>query len=117
MIAEVDEQPTDDVRIMYDTSSAVTVCPHGFQEELGTRNDNGGPRCEAATANAVILGGAREVPVDIADTNFSFRFRVANVTKLSVSAEGLFQDGCTTVIAKAGGCYVITPSGQTITLH
>ena len=37
--AKVGEQPTDDVWILYDTGSAVTVCPHGFQGELGTRND------------------------------------------------------------------------------
>ena len=41
-------------------------------------------------------------------------FRLANVTEPIVSAEGLFQAGCTTVISKTG---VITPSGQAITLH
>ena len=88
MIAEIDERPTDDVRILYDTGSAVTVCPHGFQEEFDAKNDNGGPRGEAATVNAVTLRGAREVLVEIADTNFRFRFRVANVTKPVASAEG-----------------------------
>ena len=44
------------------------------QEELRTRNDNGEPRCEAATGNAVTLGGAWEVPMAFADTDFSFRF-------------------------------------------
>ena len=39
MLAEVDEQSTDDVWILYGTGSAVTVCSHGFQGELGTRND------------------------------------------------------------------------------
>ena len=53
-------------------------------------------------ANAVTLGSAREVLVAISDTNFSFRFRVSNVTKPIVSAEGLFQAGCTTVISKTG---------------
>ena len=57
MIAEVNEQTTDDVWILYDTGSAVTVCPHGFEEALGTRNDTGGPRCDAATRSAVTLGG------------------------------------------------------------
>ena len=73
--------------------------------------------CEAATRNAGTLGGAREVPVSIADTNFSFRFRVASVTKPNVSVEGLFQTDSTAVIFKTGWCYVVTPSGQTITLH
>ena len=72
------------------------VCPCGRQEELGTSNDNGGPRCVAATGNTV---------------------RVANVTKPIVSVEGPFPAGCTTVISKTGGCHVVTPSGQTITLH
>ena len=58
MVAEVAEQPTDDVWILYDTGLAVTNCPHGFQEEHGTRSDSGGPRCEAATRNVVTLGGA-----------------------------------------------------------
>ena len=40
------------------------------------------------------LGGDREVLVEISDTNFSFQ-----------------------VISKTGGCYVITPSGHTITLY
>ena len=56
--------------------------------------------CEAATRNAGTLGGAREVPVVIADTNFSFRFRVASVTKPNVSVEGLFQTDSTAVIFK-----------------
>ena len=98
MIVDIDEQPTDDVWILYDTGSAVTVCPHGFQQELGTKNDNGGPRCEAATGNAVT--------VEISDTYFSFWFRVSSVTKPIVLGEGLFQAGC-----------IITPSGQTIKLH
>ena len=67
--------------------------------------------------NAVNLGGVREVLAEISDTNFSFWFRVVNVTKPIVSAEGLFQAGCSTVIFKTGGCHVVTPSGQTITLH
>ena len=100
MIAEVAEQPTDDVWILYDTGLAVTVCPHGFQEEHVTRIDSGGPRCEAATGNAVTLGGARDVPVDIADTNFSF-------------GSGLRRSPN----QWCRGCCVITPSGQTITLH
>ena len=58
----MNEQTTDDGWVLYDAGSAVTVCPHGFQEELDTRHENGRPRCEAATGNAVILGGegARE---------------------------------------------------------
>ena len=32
------------------------------------------------------------MPVEISDTNFSFRFRVASVAKPIVSAEGLFHD-------------------------
>ena len=104
---------TDDVWILYDTGSAVTVCLHRFQEELGTQNDNGGLRCEVATENAKTPKGSREVPVEISDTNFSFRFRVATVTKPVVSAEGLSQARCTAVISKTGGCYVITPGGQT----
>ena len=108
MFAEVDEQPTVDVWILHDTGSAVTVCPPGFQ---------GGSRCEAAAENAVTLGGAREVPVEIAETNFSFGFGVANATKPIVSGESLFQPGCTTVISKSGRCFVLTPSGQTIMLH
>ena len=55
MIAEVNEQTTDEVWTWYDTGSAVTVRPDGCQEELGTRSDDGGPRCEAATGNAVTL--------------------------------------------------------------
>ena len=63
--------------------------------------------------NAVNLGGVREVLAEISDTNFSFWFRVVNVTKPIVSAEGLFQPGCSTVISKTGGRHVITPNGQT----
>ena len=44
-----------------DTGSVVMGCPFGFPEEVGTRDENGGPRCEAATGNVVTLGGAREV--------------------------------------------------------
>ena len=43
MMVEVDEQPTDDVWILHDTRSAATVCPCGIQQELGARNDRGGP--------------------------------------------------------------------------
>ena len=82
MIAEVDEPPTDDVWILYGKVSAVTVCLRRFQEEPGTRNDHGGSRCEAATRNAETLGGAREVPVAIADTNFRFRFSVAQTNRV-----------------------------------
>ena len=32
---------------------------HGFQQELGTRSENGGPPCAAATGNAVTLGDIR----------------------------------------------------------
>ena len=117
IIAEIDEQQTEDVWILYDTGSSSNSLSSWVPGGFDTGNDNGEPRCEAATKNAVTLGGAREVPMDISDTNFSFRFRVANVTKPIVSAEGLFQAGCTTVISKTGGCYVITPSGQAIALH
>ena len=103
---EIDEQPTADVWILYDTGSAVTACPHGFQDEHGNRNDNGGLRCVAVTWNTVTLGGAREVPVEISDTNFSFHFRVASVTKPIVSAEGLFHSGCTTPSRQAGASSV-----------
>ena len=33
MIGEVDEQPTDDVWILHDSGSVVTVCPHGVHQE------------------------------------------------------------------------------------
>ena len=114
MIAEIDERRTADVWILYDNGSAATVCPHGFQEELGAMKR--GPRCEAATGNAATLGGAREVPVEISETYFSFRFRVAKVTKPIVSAEGLFQAGCTTNL-QDWRWFVIAHSGKTITLH
>ena len=82
-------QPTDDVWILYDTGSLAKVCPRGFQEELGMRKE--WSPFEAATGNALTLGGAREVPVEIADANVSFGFGVANLTKRSRSAEGLLQ--------------------------
>ena len=118
MVAGIDERPTKDVWILYDTGSALTVCLLRFQEELRTRNDNGGLTCEAVRlrcGHAVTPGGAREVPMEVSDTNFSFLFRVARVTQPIVSAEGLFQAGCTPVISKIGGCYVITSSGRAIT--
>ena len=55
MVAKIGERPTDDVWMLHDTGSGVTVCPHGFQEEPGTKNDSGGSRCEAAMGNAVTL--------------------------------------------------------------
>ena len=85
MMSEIDERRIDDVWILYDTGSAMTVCLHRFpKKELGTNDDNGGPRCEAA-------------------------FRVASVAKPIVSAEGLFQAGWSIVIPKIGWCFVITP--------
>ena len=56
------------------------------------------------------------MPVEISETNFSFQFRVAKVTKPIVSAEGLFQTGCTTHL-QDWRWFVITHSGKTITLH
>ena len=56
MISEIYEQSTEDVWILRDKGSAATFCPHGFQEELCTGNDYGGPRGDGATGNAVILG-------------------------------------------------------------
>ena len=55
MFPEIDEEPFADVSILCDTGSAATVCPHAFQEELGTRTENGGPRCEAATRTSVLV--------------------------------------------------------------
>ena len=58
VIAEVDEPPTDDVWILNDAGSPVTVCPHGFQEELGRKNmvDRD---VKLRRGNAVTLGGAK----------------------------------------------------------
>ena len=91
MIVEIHERPTDDVWVLYDIGSSVTVCPHAFQEDFGTKNDKGGPRCEGATEHAVTLGGAREVLVEISENELQVRLNVANVTKPIVSAEALFQ--------------------------
>ena len=95
----------------------MTMCPSEFQEDMGTEVDATGPRRKAATGIAVTLGGAREILVVIADTRFSFKFRIASVTKPLASADGFHQVGCTTVISKFGGCYMVAPSGQVIVLH
>ena len=81
--------------------SVVTVYPHGFQEELGMRKRQCGEHSGA--------GWRQEVPVAVADTNCSFRFRLANITKPIVSVEGLVQAGCTTVISWTGRRCNVTP--------
>ena len=48
VICEVGEQMSDDVWIFSDTRSAVTVCPCEFQEDMYTKDDVTGPKCEAA---------------------------------------------------------------------
>ena len=57
MITDVSEQTTDDVWVLCDAVSVMTVC----FAWLETRSDSGDPRCGAAIATAVTLKEAREV--------------------------------------------------------
>ena len=115
MTAEIDERPTDDVWILSDTGSI--VC-EGLSSPRSKRN-------LALTMTIVDrdvklrwrtqrLWEAPETCLWKSRIRISVsKFRVANVAKPIVSAEGLFQAECTTVTTKTGGCDVITPSGQT----
>ena len=102
MIAEVSQQTTDDVWILYGR-----LCGDGVFSRVPTAT-RGRDRERSGFGRR-----QGEVPVAIEDTNFTFQFRVANVTTLIVSAEEPFQAGCTAVITKIVGFYVVTPSGLT----
>ena len=64
------EQENDDVWIFHRTGTAVTGFASEFQEDMGTKDDATGPRCEAAGGPAVM----RERLAVVADTSFSFKF-------------------------------------------
>ena len=63
MIGETDEEPTEDVWILYDTDSTVTVVPYEFQEELGARNVNGGQEVRGCDGKRSNFEGGGEVEV------------------------------------------------------